>query len=507
MNSRIYIPIVGALILMAVFASNLFAQGVNDHAEQIRELMDLFSSERQFSGVVLVAEAGDVIFEGAYGLADIEARIPVTLTTPFCIGSMSKQFASLITMQLVAQGKLELENRVTSYLTDYPKPQGDSITIHHLLNHTSGIPQDNPVEGAFAENKYRYNSPEEIRGYFQDSALLFSPGQGFQYSNFNYNLLIIITEKVSGLAYSQLLTELVLEPLELSQTGVVGVPTSEQQLANGYEYGFLEEPGVAQPSHPSTCKGAGDLYSNIYDLMKWDRALYTDLMLPENLKTKMFTPWENSFGYGWQIGGFPLGNGSDSVTAIFHDGGIPGFQSIIIRIPDRERLIVILSNAREPWIHTRLSRVRQDIAPAILAVLYNKDYQLPARSAAYVLAVADTVPGSSPIDEHFERLMRESRMNYSFNPEEFYCVGLSYAWEKKYDKAAKFLKIAVEELGVDHMADAWQCHNVYGEALFMLGMIEPGCAQFERSLDLKPDNSFAIRALKAAEPYRKSDTH
>lgn len=474
-----------------------------DQAQQIKELMQRFSSERLFSGVVLVAEAGEIIFEGVYGLADIGAKISVTPQMSFCIGSMSKQFAAMAAMQLVERGKLKLDDPVTKYLPDYPPATGDHITIHHLLSHTSGIPQDNPLTGAFAENEHRPNTRQEMLSYFQDSALLFAPGEGFQYSNFNYNLLVMIMEEVTGQTYPQLLREMILEPLHMNATGIAGIDTPDRQLAIGYEYQLLREPAAVRRSDPSTCMGAGDLFSNTHDLLLWDRALYTNVLLSDSLREILFTPYANGFGYGWQVGRYPVGDGSDSVAAIYHDGGVPGYQSIIIRIPEDRRLLVVLSNGNEPWIHTRLSRVRQDVAPAVLAALYNRPVTFPKRSAAYELAVADTIAGSPAINDGFARLVRDDPDDYAFDPEEFYCVGLSCAWDKRYNKAVEFLKIAVEELGVDNLADAWQCHNVYGESLFMLGMIEPGCAQFERSLELKPNNPFAVRALKAAEPYRK----
>lgn len=494
--------IVATIVLVS--ASCRIAWCADDPAEQIKELMQRFGSERHFSGAVLVAEAGKVTFEGAYGLADVGAKIPVAPQMSFCIGSMSKQFAAMVAMQLVEKGKLKLDAPVTTYLPDYPAVSGNLITIHHLLSHTSGIPQDNPIAGAFAENKYRPNTREDMLSYFQDSPLLFTPGEGFQYSNFNYNLLVMIMEEVTGQTYPRLLRELILDPLKMKASGIAGIDTPGQKLAIGYEYKSLKEPAATPLSDPSTCMGAGDLYANVYDLLTWDRALYSNALLPDSLREKMFTPYANSFGYGWQAGKYPVGDGTDSVDAIFHDGGIPGFQSIIIRIPQDRRLLVILSNGSEPWIHTRLSRVRQDVAPAILAVLYNRPFTLPKKSAAYALAVADTVAGSPAIADGFASLVQDHPEDYAFDPEEFYCVGLSCVWNKRYDKAVEFLKIAVEELGVDRLPDAWQCHNVYGESLFMLGMVEPGCAQFERSLVLKPDNPVAVRALKAAEPYRKT---
>ena len=159
------------------------------------------------------------------------------------------------------------------------------------------------------------------------------------------------------------------------------------------------------------------------------------------------------------------------------------------------------------WQLARHLEQEYEITPAILAVLHDYEYQLPRKSAAYTIAVRDTLSEAYGIEEGFAELMSRHPNEYSFAAEEFYCVGLCFAWKKVFHKTRAFLKIAVEELGVDHLPNAWQCHNVYGESLFMLGLIDAGCAQFERSLELNPGNSFAVQALKAAEPYRKPDSH
>ncbi|MDH4158059.1 MAG: beta-lactamase family protein [candidate division Zixibacteria bacterium] len=498
--------IAGAILAGIVLSTSSasYCSSPDDKAGQIDTLMTAFHQQRQFHGVVLVAENGKVLYNKAFGMADRENHVPNTFRTPFRIASMSKQFAAAAAMMLVSDGRLRLDDHVCDYLPDYPKETGQSVTVDHLLTHTSGIIQDNPLKGAFAENKYRPNTHREMRSYFQDSSLLFIPGQGFQYSNFNYNLLAMIIEAVSGKPYAEFLQERIFAPLGMSQSGTGDGAAASPPVATGYECAFLKAPAPAQPPHPSTCQGSGDVYATVGDLLKWDRALYTETLLPAEYRDMMFTAYANDgrYGYGWQMGGYPIGNGSDSVYAVYHDGGGPGMQSIIIRLPDDKRLIVILSNHNEPWLHIRLSRPREDIAPQILAILYGREYELPKTSAAYTLAVADTLSADYDLPSEFAKLHTERPEEFSFDGDEFYCAGLCYMWDKKPQKALPFLQVAVEELGTDHLPHGWQCRNVYGEALFAHGLIEKGCIQFEKSLELKPDNPTAVRTLKAAEPYR-----
>src|ERR1051325_6793319 len=124
-------------LVMIAFTSMAFAL---DKAKQIDDLMRRYVDNGQFNGTVLVAENGKVIFKKGYGLANMEWNTPNEPGTKFRLGSLTKQFTSMLIMQLVEQGKLKLEGKITDYLTDYPKAAGDKITIHHLLTHTAGIP-------------------------------------------------------------------------------------------------------------------------------------------------------------------------------------------------------------------------------------------------------------------------------------------------------------------------------------------------------------------------------
>jgi CubicO group peptidase (beta-lactamase class C family) len=491
------------IVLLVVFATSLNAQNTENPARKIGELMKAYGTERDFSGVVLVAQSGQVLFNEAYGAADIKTDTPNTPDTKFWIASMSKQFAAAVALLLVQDGTLRLDNRIGDILPDYPEPAKNQITIHNLLTHTSGIMQDNPLDGAFANNKNRLNTRDELRSYFEDSPLLFTPGTGYQYSNFNYNLLVMIMEKAAGKPYSELLQTMVFDPLGMTNSGVDELDRVSPPYATGYTYKLLKEPVQAEPTHPSMSLGAGDIYTTAGDLYLWDRALSGNGFLPDSIKQLMFTPYKNGYGYGWQIGAFPVGFQGDSVPAVFHDGGTPGYESIIIRIPEDGRLVVVLSNGNEPWLHIRLARPKFDIAPAILAALYDREYQPPRKSAAYAIAVQDTLSDDYDIEQGFAAMRSGHGNEYCFDAEEFYCVGLCYAWKRLYPKTRAFLKIAVDDLGVDHLSNAWQCRNVYGESLFMTGSIEDGCAQFERSLELNPGNSYAVDALKAAEPYRQ----
>ena len=494
-----------AIALSVVQVPGIVALADAGVSERVDQLMQEYHSTRHFHGAVLVAEDGKIIYSKAFGLASIEDSIPNTLTTRFGLASVSKQFTSMLVLQLVEEGKLSLDGTVTNYLPDYPGEPGDRITIHHLLTHTSGIYQDSPTVGTRASRRLEDHSRDELMEYFKDHELLFKPSEGFQYTNFNYNLLAIIAEAVTSKSYEELLQQRIFDPLGMKNTCVGAKSGPGSVAATGYDYDFLGDPRRVDFTHESVAIGAGDLYSTVEDLFLLDQALYSDKLLSERYRKMMFTSHTGvGYAYGWQVGKYATNDSGDSVTAIYHDGGAEGAQCCIYRFVEDRRLFIVLSNHREPWIHIRLSRPKEDMAPNIMRALYGGDYKLPGRSAAYELALAAEDSGAGVIGAEYEKLDRSSSDDYTFDADEFYNVGLSYLWRSESQKALEFLKIAVDDLGVDHLGYAWQCHAVYGEAAVRCKQFDMAIRILERSLQLKPGNPSAAYWLGMAKMLKQN---
>jgi len=185
----------GILILFLLLISTMsFAQ---TKVEQIDELISTYEEYGKFNGSVLVSDQGQVIYEKGFGMANMEWDIPNQPNTKHRLGSVTKQFTAMLILQLVAEGTLDLQAPITKYLPDYPKATGDIITTHHLLTHTSGIPNYTSFP-KFMENESRNPyTPEEFVKKFDDKALDFTPGEKFSYSNSGYFLLGVIVEKLS----------------------------------------------------------------------------------------------------------------------------------------------------------------------------------------------------------------------------------------------------------------------------------------------------------------------
>jgi CubicO group peptidase (beta-lactamase class C family) len=318
--------------------------GAEDRAVQIDRIMQKWSQDGQFSGTVLVARRGRVIYEHAFGFANLEWRIPNGLTTKFEIGSMTKQFTALLVLQLVHEGRLRLDGRLSEYLPYYRKDTGDRVTVHNLLSHTSGIPNFLSIpgflEGPESRTTYRV---EDFARKFCSGELHFEPGSKFEYSNSNYFLLGAILEQVTGTKYEHLLRERILTPLGMQDSGYTHTGEILAHRAAGYERtpGGLMNARFYDMSIPFA---AGAMYSTVSDLYLWDQALYTERLLPQELIELLFRPNLQNYGYGWGILVPREGQPFAGESIPMHGGAIFGFQSLIQRVPSQKDLIVLLDN-------------------------------------------------------------------------------------------------------------------------------------------------------------------
>src|ERR1051326_7666222 len=207
------------LVLLLCTAPLLFAADTAaDKAAKIDKFVSVYSDYGLFSGTVLVSEHDRVIFKKGYGLANREWNIPNTPDVKFRIGSITKQFTSMLVMQQVAKGTIKLDGHIPDYLPYYRKDTGNKVTIHQLLNHTSGIPSYTDYPKFFSDESRNPYSPDEFIKKFCSGDLSFEPGSKFHYNNSGYFLLGAILEHVTGMRYEALLRQNILKPLGMNDT-------------------------------------------------------------------------------------------------------------------------------------------------------------------------------------------------------------------------------------------------------------------------------------------------
>jgi len=318
----------------------------------------------KFSGSVLIAKDGDILLKKGYGMANYEHDVPNTPKTKFRLGSITKQFTSIAIMQLQEKGLLNVNDPIKKYIPDYP--DGEKITIRHLLTHTSGIPSFTSFPN-YRETMMLLSPVEMTIERFKDKSLEFMPGEKYKYSNSGYILLGYIVEKVSKKSYEEYLKENIFHPLNMTNTGYDHHSPILKHRASGYSLngdGFINAPYIDM----SIPHGAGALYSTVEDLYIWDKALYTEKLVSKSSLDKIFTPYRENYGYGWQI------TESFNRKHISHGGGINGFRTYISRYVDDDVCIIVLSN----FEHSPTQKISKDLS----AIVFGGKYELPKERKA-----------------------------------------------------------------------------------------------------------------------------
>ena len=261
----IFSMVLSLVFILLAFRTDSHAQ---DKVSKIDALIQAYNDYGQFNGSVLVAEAGKVIYKKGFGLANREWNIPNKPDTNFRLGSITKQFTSMLILQLVEKGKIDLEGKLSDYISYYRKDTGGRVTIHHLLTHTSGIPSYTSIPNFFEEiSRDPYPVEDFIKKYCSGD-LEFEPGSKYVYNNSGYFLLGAIIEAVTGKTYEEVLKEKIFDSLGMKNSGYDRHEPITPNRAAGYSMtfdGYLNAPYLDM----SLPYAAGSLYSTAEDLYLW----------------------------------------------------------------------------------------------------------------------------------------------------------------------------------------------------------------------------------------------
>jgi CubicO group peptidase (beta-lactamase class C family) len=427
----------------------------NEKATLIDSLLSTYHRYRLFQGTVLVAENGQVIYKRGFGQAVINENIANAPDTRFRIASLTKAFTAMLIMQLVEEEKMELDDCISDFLEDYPGNKGDLINMHHLLSHTSGIPDYVNFPVFWKEYNTRLNSPDELITLFADSTLEFVPGAGSRYSNSNYVLLGKIIEQVSGKSFASLLKEKILGPLGMTNSGFNNSDSNLHNEAQGYNRGLFAF--TASPyQHMSGLYAAAGMYATAEDLFIWDQALYSETLLSAKFRDYLFTPDWNGYGYGWQALDIVIGSSIDTFEVTMHNGGISGFRSRIIRIPESRHTIILLQNCSMETLN--------QISDKILAILFDEPVEFPRKSAAEIIALRMNTSGVEKGLLLYEQLKKENPDTVFFSEMAFNSVGYQLMALNLLEEA-----IAILELNVAAYPSSANTYDSLGEAYMKNG--------------------------------------
>ena len=348
---------IALLFLLAVSAA------AQDLTPKFDEYLDALAKQARFTGAVLVARDGKVIFSKACGLANVELDVPNTPHTKFRLGSVTKQFTAAAILLLQERGKLSVQDPICKYVEGCPATWSD-VTIHHLLSHTGGVPNFTSFPDYLPKMMMPVTTQEMI-ARFKDKPLDFKPGEKWSYSNSGYFLLGSVIEKVAGESYESFVQRNIFEPLKMTSTGYDHFDTILKKRATGYSLknGKMVNSQYLDMTQPYA---AGSLYSTVEDLFLWNEALYSDKLLSWKSRESMMTAVKNDYGYGLAI------QTKWGRKMVSHGGGINGFSTFIARFPDEKVTVVVLRNA--DYGSPNPGQLSSDLA----AIAFGEKYVIPA---------------------------------------------------------------------------------------------------------------------------------
>ncbi len=340
-------------LLIAALMVCSFAYSQADKKHAIGEIVDSLAADNKFSGVVLVADKGKIIYEKAVGYRDFAKKEKLRKTDIFELASVSKQFTAMVIMMLKEKGLLNYDDLVEKYL-DIPYK---GITIRNLLTHTSGLPDYQDIMDKHWD-KSKVAGNNDIIAYLNQYAppRLFEPGTQYTYSNTGYVLLASVAEKVSGRDFIEFCTTEIFKKVGMKHTAIRSLQekAATKNFALGHIYVEERNAYVRADSFPASDytiwlgnrKGPGRISSTAEDLLKWDAALYTNDLVNQQTLEQAFTPMllKNgtlfNYGFGWDIMK-PVGQSGKFVS---HTGDNPGYRTQIIRYIGKDLTVIVLCN-------------------------------------------------------------------------------------------------------------------------------------------------------------------
>jgi len=291
--------------------------------------------------VVGVMSGGELVFWKAYGMANVELRVPASDSTVFEIGSISKEFVAAAILMLVEEGRMGLDDTIDQYLHFLPS-EWLGVTVRQLLTHTSGIPDYEEIQ-TYEAYRFRF-TPEEIIRVAHSRPMDFEPGTGYRYSNTGYFLLSLMVERLEGAPLGEVLQKRIFGPLGMTQSRMADPEEIIPHRAAGYYVDGTGRLVNRDPTQTSSTLGAGGLVSTIHDMAKWDAALHGTGLLSAASKEAMWTPailpdgTNTQYGFGWRTGEH------QGRWMVGHNGMVAGFVASFLRIPEEELAVMAFAN-------------------------------------------------------------------------------------------------------------------------------------------------------------------
>jgi CubicO group peptidase (beta-lactamase class C family) len=508
---------ISIILFVCFFSCFSSAQTEKSAAQKLDEYFSNLAGEGEINGSVLVAENGKIVYEKSFGYADFEARKLNTGDTEFQLASIAKTFTAIAVLQLKEKGKLNPDDKFVKYFPDFPYPE---ITVRHMLSHTSGLPDLELFDKLIRENPERVYENKDIIPVMKKAQipLKFQPGEKWYYCNFNFDLLALLVEKLSGQKFEDYLKKNVFEPAKMTRTYVKSPlinPNPTPNLAYNYAYPFpfsselvsvdknFSNPRFKKDFYNHGFIGDSNVYSTTGDLLKYDAALYGGVLLKNETLEEALTPTKLNNGAlnrhppgpsGKGIGGMGIAfNGlgwfifedTSAGKIVWHSGGMPGLVTIFLRNVTKKQTVVVLDNASSAGLYRK--------GLSAMNLLNGKPILPVKKSLARIYGRALITKGADSASVRLNELKADTE-NYSLVENEFNDMAYDLMWNGFKAQALETFKINTFLFPASD-----NIYQSYGEGLLEIGKKQEAIVMFNKSLKINPNNEDAKKMLKKIE--------
>jgi len=308
----------------------------DDRSDAVDRILAPFKTPSAPGCAIGIIHHGQFVYTAAFGLADLQHRVPITAATAFNVASLTKQFTAAALYYLIESGRVHLTDSVRRFVPEMPA-YADAITIGDLLHHTSGLRDLNPLQEVAGRLAERLSASESLDLLARQSALNFAPGTDYEYSNSDYFLLGLIVERVSGKPLGEFARERIFGPLGMTHSVFEGQVDGLANVAQGFA-GYA--PHFHRAPKPPLSDGAGGLYTTLDDLLRWDQVFYTASPMTDFLQTRGTLSTGERIDYA---GGLTVGR-YRGLRIVSHNGWLPGYSADLTRFPVQQLTVACLCN-------------------------------------------------------------------------------------------------------------------------------------------------------------------
>jgi len=336
-------------VICSIFILSACSQKEN-LSDQLHKVVEKYHNEGFYNGTILIADSTGTLLKEAYGMADFDANKPLDISSTFYMASVSKQFTTMAIMLLKEEGKLTFDDTLSTYFPSFP-PWAETVTLRHLLTHTSGIP-DYYGLGAAAPG---FTNSDVVNVVERIDSLNFAPGDQYEYSNTAYVLLSSIVQQISGKGFNEFMQKNVFEPTGMTST--VAYDETMPERTNPCK-GFDAEGN--EDDYPYFTTGGGGLYSNVEDMYKWHQALQSYQLVSQATMSEAYSPMTLNdgsiswYGFGWMLN-------EKNPDRVLHTGTLTSFRTYLERNLDNGQVIIMLNNVGKTKRDELLAQLRAQL--------------------------------------------------------------------------------------------------------------------------------------------------